>query len=99
MEEGQVDLQQQQKIFPIPGFEEEDHGDGFYAEIEIENMDFEEQTNTYYYPCPCGDRFQITADQLMEGEVIANCPSCTLFIRVLYELEEVSDEEEEEEED
>ena len=30
--------------------------------------------------------FKSLQNQLMEGEVIANCPSCTLFIRVLYEL-------------
>jgi hypothetical protein len=28
--------------------------DGFYfaAEVEIENMDYNEETDTYYYPCP-----------------------------------------------
>jgi hypothetical protein len=25
---------------------------GFYDEIEIEDMDFNEETQTYYYPCP-----------------------------------------------
>ena len=32
----------------------------FYDEIEIEDMDYDPDAATYYYPCPCGDRFQIT---------------------------------------
>lgn len=29
-----------------------------YDEIEIDDMDFED--GKFYYPCPCGDKFQIT---------------------------------------
>ena len=29
-----------------------------YDEIEIDDMDFEE--GKFFYPCPCGDKFQIT---------------------------------------
>ena len=32
----------------------------YHDEIEIEDMEYDEDTETYYYPCPCGDRFQIT---------------------------------------
>lgn len=32
----------------------------YHDEIEIEDMEFDEETDTYYYPCPCGDKFQIT---------------------------------------
>ena len=32
----------------------------YHDEIEIEDMEYDEETETYYYPCPCGDRFQIT---------------------------------------
>lgn len=31
-----------------------------YDEIEIEDLDFDEETEIFYYPCPCGDKFQIT---------------------------------------
>lgn len=31
-----------------------------YDEIEIEDFDFDSEMKTYFYPCPCGDRFQIT---------------------------------------
>lgn len=32
----------------------------YHDEIEIEDMEYDEENETYYYPCPCGDRFQIT---------------------------------------
>ncbi len=31
-----------------------------YDEIEIDDMDFEADEAKFYYPCPCGDKFQIT---------------------------------------
>ena len=34
-----------------------------YDEIEIDDMDFEE--GKFYYPCPCGDKFQITLVSLL----------------------------------
>lgn len=56
----------------------------FYDEIEIEDFTFDPEDNTYYYPCPCGDRFQITKEELADGEEIAKCPSCSLMLRVIY---------------
>ena len=32
--------------------------ENLYDEIEIDDMDFED--DRFYYPCPCGDKFQIT---------------------------------------
>ena len=32
----------------------------FHDEIEIEDMEYDEDTEMYYYPCPCGDQFQIS---------------------------------------
>eukprot|EP00019_Armaparvus_languidus_P009827 CAMPEP_0168580178 /NCGR_PEP_ID=MMETSP0420-20121227/650_1 /TAXON_ID=498008 /ORGANISM="Pessonella sp." /LENGTH=73 /DNA_ID=CAMNT_0008614261 /DNA_START=52 /DNA_END=273 /DNA_ORIENTATION=- len=56
-----------------------------YDEVELDEMDFDEEKETYFYPCPCGDRFQITIAELEQGDDIARCPSCSLIIRVLYE--------------
>lgn len=64
---------------------EVEHVDGFYDEVEIEDMEFDEDAQTFYYPCPCGDRFQITMEEIEEGEEIGRCPSCTLIIRVIYD--------------
>jgi hypothetical protein len=29
-------------------------------EVEIEDMQWDEDKMVYHYPCPCGDRFEIT---------------------------------------
>ena len=61
--------------------------ENIYDEIEIDDMDFEEDENTFYYPCPCGDRFRITLEQLKEGKTIATCPSCSLQIKIISDQE------------
>lgn len=57
----------------------------YYDEVEIEDMSFDETRNCYTYPCPCGDKFIITMDQILDGEEIAKCPSCSLIIKVIYD--------------
>lgn len=32
----------------------------FHDEVEIEDFEFDEETEMYYFPCPCGDRFCIS---------------------------------------
>ncbi|PWY87675.1 zf-CSL-domain-containing protein [Aspergillus heteromorphus CBS 117.55] len=56
-----------------------------YDEIEIEDMTFDPNLQSYHYPCPCGDRFEIAIDDLRDGEDIAVCPSCSLMIRVIFD--------------
>lgn len=74
-----------------------------YEEIEIEDMTFDPKTQTYSYPCPCGDKFKISLEDLWDGEDIADCQSCTLFIQVIYDEENLpklrTDSDDEEEED
>jgi diphthamide biosynthesis protein 3 len=57
----------------------------YYDEIEIEDMAWDEEKRVYHYPCPCGDRFEISRSQLANYEDIATCPSCSLIIRVIYD--------------
>ena len=58
----------------------------FHDEVEIEDFEYDEDSETYYYPCPCGDRFAITKEELENGEDVATCPSCSLIVRVIYDL-------------
>ncbi|ODQ52202.1 zf-CSL-domain-containing protein [Saitoella complicata NRRL Y-17804] len=67
----------------------------FYDEVEIEDMSFDPDTQKYTYPCPCGDRFEITVEELREGEDVARCPSCSLILRVVYDEEDFMDEDDE----
>ena len=57
-----------------------------YDEIEIEGMTFDDTLQIYHYPCPCGDRFEISIGDLREGDEIAVCPSCSLMIRVVFDV-------------
>jgi diphthamide biosynthesis protein 3 len=61
--------------------------ENIYDEIEIEDMTFDSTLQIYHYPCPCGDRFEINIEDLRDGEEIAVCPSCSLQIRVIFEVE------------
>jgi len=72
---------------------------GYYDEIEIEDMEYQQDERCYYYPCPCGDRFRITIDEMIDGEEIAKCPSCSLVIKVIYEPEDLFLAEEDESDD
>ncbi|CAD5221946.1 unnamed protein product [Bursaphelenchus okinawaensis] len=59
----------------------------FHDEVEIEDFEFDEGAGVYHFPCPCGDRFEITKEQLEAGEDVAACPSCSLLVRVIYDME------------
>jgi len=60
----------------------------FHDEVEIEDFEFDEETEKYHYPCPCGDRFEITLQQLRDGEDVATCPSCSLIVKVIYDADD-----------
>ncbi|KAG8855414.1 Diphthamide biosynthesis protein 3 [Tulasnella sp. 330] len=72
---------------------------GYYDEIEIEDMTFDPVKRVYHYPCPCGDRFEISKAQLRDYEDVATCPSCSLIIRVIFDPLDFEDYEDEEEEE
>ncbi|KAH8414101.1 hypothetical protein KR222_006870 [Zaprionus bogoriensis] len=91
----------------------------YHDEVEIEDFEYDEEEEMYYYPCPCGDRFQISKvraskqttesfwfsfkccssllpqEELMEGEEVATCPSCSLIIKVIYDPDMFKAEEDE----
>ncbi|KAK0740424.1 hypothetical protein B0T18DRAFT_330960 [Schizothecium vesticola] len=58
-----------------------------YDEIEIEDMTYDATTQMYHYPCPCGDKFEIALVDLLDEEDIAVCPSCSLMVRVIFEVD------------
>jgi len=60
--------------------------ENIYDEIEIEDMTYDPTLDIYHYPCPCGDRFEIALADLRDNEDIAVCPSCSLMIRVIFEV-------------
>ncbi|XP_037672405.1 DPH3 homolog isoform X2 [Choloepus didactylus] len=42
----------------------------FCDEVGIQDFQYDEDLETYFYPCLCGDNFAITKDQFMCGERI-----------------------------
>jgi len=42
----------------------------YYDEIEIEDMTWDELKKVYHYPCPCGDRFEISKGQLATTRIL-----------------------------
>jgi diphthamide biosynthesis protein 3 len=54
-----------------------------YEEVTLDEMDYDDIDDCYYYPCPCGDRFVLSASEYAAGRRIAPCPSCTLVIRII----------------
>lgn len=45
----------------------------FHDEVEIEDFEYDEDTETYYFPCPCGDKFAITTvSNGANGSQVAN---------------------------
>lgn len=65
--------------------------DNFHDEVEIEDFVYDEETNTFTYPCPCGDMFTITCEELLKGEDVAECPSCSLLVKVIYNKDEIEE--------
>ena len=59
----------------------------YYDEIEIEDMSYDKDLKVFTYPCPCGDKFIISVEDLLGGEDVAPCPSCSLRIKVVFEPE------------
>lgn len=63
--------------------------ENIYDEIEIEDMTYDPVLEIYHYPCPCGDRFEISIADLRDSEDIAVCPSCSLMIKVIFEVDDL----------
>ncbi|KAH7156959.1 diphthamide biosynthesis protein [Dactylonectria macrodidyma] len=67
----------------------DDENLSIYDEIEIEDMTWDEAMQVYHYPCPCGDKFSIALDDLLDEQDIAVCPSCSLMIRVIFDQDDL----------
>lgn len=54
-------------------------------EVDLDDMELDEEQDTYTFKCRCSGSYTISGDQLSEGYDTICCSSCSLFIRVLYE--------------
>jgi diphthamide biosynthesis protein 4 len=54
------------------------------AEVDLDDMDYDEAGESYRAPCRCGGEYVVTESQLEEGVSVVGCGTCSLGIRVLY---------------
>lgn len=55
-----------------------------YEEVQLAELTYDGSDRKLRYPCPCGDLFEMQLDDLLSGKDIAQCPTCSLTIKVLY---------------
>ncbi|KAF0461273.1 DNAJ heat shock N-terminal domain-containing protein [Gigaspora margarita] len=61
------------------------HDGLFNSEIDLDDMEYDQETNSYSIRCRCGGLYIITEENLDQGADIIGCTDCSLRIRVLYE--------------
>lgn len=61
----------------------------YHDEVELEDFEWDDELEAWTYPCPCGDRFAITPEELEFGEEVATCPSCSLIVKVIYDPDSI----------
>ena len=52
----------------------------YHDEVEIEDMEYDDESDMYYYPCPCGDKFQISKVETIRRFRRMNAPMPILFV-------------------
>ncbi len=65
----------------------------YYDEIEVRDMEFvkDEKGAFFEYPCPCGDVFRISLeDMINDDEDVARCDTCGIIIKVIYTQDDLS---------
>lgn len=57
-----------------------------YEEVALSDMLLED--GKLRYPCPCGDLFELSLSEFAKGSVVAECPTCSLTVRIICNEEE-----------
>ena len=60
-----------------------------YEEVDLLDMALDEEGEIFNYPCPCGDKFYITVEELFDNEDKAKCPSCSLILKVRFDPDDL----------
>lgn len=61
----------------------------YYDHMDIVDFTYNKENKLFTYPCPCGDVFIIGVEDLLNGETIARCDSCSLLVFVVYCKEDI----------
>ncbi|KAG8343576.1 CSL zinc finger [Trypanosoma vivax] len=52
-----------------------------YEEVSLSEMTID--GDMLRYPCPCGDLFELSLEEFAAGANIAQCPTCSLTLRII----------------
>ncbi|RKP10922.1 CSL zinc finger-domain-containing protein [Thamnocephalis sphaerospora] len=55
------------------------------VEVDLDDMDYDEDTGVFTYACRCSGAYTLTEDDLEVGADLVGCAQCSLRIRVLYQ--------------
>ncbi|KAF9556476.1 Diphthamide biosynthesis protein 4 [Mortierella alpina] len=56
-------------------------------DIDLDDMDYNEESSTYSAPCRCSGEYVISEDELELGVDTVVCSTCSLIVRIHYEAE------------
>ncbi|XP_060258067.1 diphthamide biosynthesis protein 3-like [Ovis aries] len=56
----------------------------FHDKVKIEDFQYDKDSGTCFYSCPCGGNFCIIKEGLKNREDMAMWPSCSLLVNVIY---------------
>ncbi|KAF9149102.1 Diphthamide biosynthesis protein 4 [Linnemannia schmuckeri] len=70
------------------------HANGqVHDDIDLDDMDFDEGSGSYTFPCRCSGEYIISEDELELGVDTVVCSTCSLIVRIHYEAAEDEDDE------
>ncbi|GJJ75904.1 diphthamide biosynthesis protein 4 [Entomortierella parvispora] len=55
-------------------------------DIDLDDMDYDEDTCSYISPCRCSGEYVISEDELELGVDTVVCSTCSLIVRIHYEV-------------
>ncbi|KAG0050447.1 Diphthamide biosynthesis protein 4 [Gryganskiella cystojenkinii] len=61
-------------------------------DIDLDDMDYDEESCTYTSPCRCSGEYAISEDELELGIDTVVCSTCSLIVRIHYEVADDDDE-------
>ncbi|KAF9381081.1 Diphthamide biosynthesis protein 4 [Podila verticillata] len=60
-------------------------------DIDLDDMDYDEESSVYTSPCRCSGEYIISEDELELGVDTVVCSTCSLIVRIHYEVADDDD--------
>ena len=55
--------------------------------VSVDDMDMEEDTMQFVYPCRCGQMYAVAADAIVQGTLYVACAGCSETIHIMLDDE------------